>query len=113
MPPLLSPGLFAKQFTPRRTQMADNSDLIELTGEIVAGHVSNNSVAVNDLPDLIQKVHGALRAIGGEQSQPAVQQPKVPVVSIQSSVKSDYVVCLECGSKHTVLRRHLMTAHGL
>ena len=43
--------------------MADNESaddmLITLTADIVAAHVSNNSVAVNDLPNLIQNVHGA------------------------------------------------------
>ena len=44
--------------------MADpqNSEdtLLTLTADIVAAHVSNNSVAVNDLPNLIQNVHTAL-----------------------------------------------------
>ena len=39
--------------------MADATDtedtLLTLTADIVAAHVSNNSVAVNDLPTLIQK----------------------------------------------------------
>jgi len=34
--------------------------LLTLTADIVAAHVSNNSVAVNDLPNLIQNVHQAL-----------------------------------------------------
>ena len=40
----------------------DNLDetLLTLTADIVAAHVSNNRVAVNDLPNLIQNVHGAL-----------------------------------------------------
>ena len=52
----------------------DNDDtLITLTADIVAAHVSNNSVAVNDLPQLIANVHGALSAIGGAGSAPWVQ----------------------------------------
>jgi predicted transcriptional regulator len=34
--------------------------LIELTAEIVAAYVSNNSVAANDLPNVISQVHAAL-----------------------------------------------------
>ena len=34
--------------------------LVTLTADIVAAHVSNNSVAVSDLPILIQNVHVAL-----------------------------------------------------
>ena len=37
--------------------------LLTLTADIVAAHVSNNSVAVNDLPNLIQNVHQALAGI--------------------------------------------------
>ncbi|HSG35587.1 MAG TPA: MucR family transcriptional regulator, partial [Sphingomonadaceae bacterium] len=34
--------------------------LITLASDIVAAHVSNNSVAVEELPSLIEKVYGAL-----------------------------------------------------
>ena len=36
-----------------------------------------------------------------------------PAVSIRSSVKRDHVVCLEDGKKMKMLKRHLMTDHGL
>ena len=35
------------------------------------------------------------------------------MVSIRSSVTRDHVVCLEDGKKMTMLKRHLMTDHGL
>lgn len=37
----------------------------------------------------------------------------MPVVSVRSSVKSDYIVCMECGSKQKMLKRHLQTAHSM
>ncbi len=85
--------------------------LITLTADIVAAHVSNNSVAVNDLPQLIQNVHGALSGLGGKAPEPEVKlEPKVPV---RSSVKPDYLVCLEDGKKLKMLKRHLMTHYNL
>ena len=39
---------------------AAEDTLLTLTADIVAAHVSNNSVAVNDLPNLIQNVHRRL-----------------------------------------------------
>jgi len=42
--------------------------LLTLTADIVAAHVSNNSVAVNDLPQLIQNVHAALTGISSTTS---------------------------------------------
>jgi predicted transcriptional regulator len=85
--------------------------LITLTADIVAAHVSNNSVAVSDLPALISNVHGALSAIGGNSAAPAVRQE--PAVSIRSSIKPDYIICLEDGKKLKMLKRHLMTSFGM
>ena len=39
--------------------------LITLTADIVAAHVSNNSVAVSDVSNLISNVHAALSGISG------------------------------------------------
>ena len=85
--------------------------LITLTADIVAAHVSNNSVAVNDLPQLIQTVHGALSGLGAKAPAPEVKlEPKVP---IRSSIKPDYLVCLEDGKKLKMLKRHLMTHYSM
>ena len=85
--------------------------LVSLTADIVSAHVSNNSVAVNDLPTLIENVHNALAGLGKVEEAPAVKQE--PAVSIRSSIKPDFVVCLEDGLKMKMLKRHLMTDHGL
>ena len=85
--------------------------LLTLTADIVAAHVSNNSVAVNDLPNLIQNVHGALSGISGQAPAPEVKpEPKVP---IRSSIKPDYIVCLEDGKRLKMLKRHLMTHYQM
>ena len=94
--------------------MADNQaedTLLTLTADIVAAHVSNNSVAVNDLPQLIQNVHSALSGISRSGTAP---EPKPePKVSIRSSVKPDYIVCLEDGKKLKMLKRHLRSTYNL
>ncbi len=88
-----------------------NETLLALTADIVAAHVSNNSVAVNDLPVLIQNVHQALAGIS---SAAAAPEPRAdPAVSIRSSIKPDYIVCLEDGKKLKMLKRHLMTHYGM
>jgi predicted transcriptional regulator len=88
-----------------------NETLITLTADIVSAHVSNNSVAVNDLPQLIQNVHGALSALGGQTAEPEARPE--PAVSIRSSIKPDYIVCLEDGKKLKMLKRHLMTHYQM
>ena len=90
---------------------AQEDMLLTLTADIVAAHVSNNSVAVNDLPNLIQNVHAALSGISGRPSAP--EEKPQPKVSIRSSVKPDYIVCLEDGKKQKMLKRHLMTNHNM
>jgi predicted transcriptional regulator len=40
-----------------------NEMLITFTADIVAAHVSNNTVAVSDLPTLISNIHGALAGL--------------------------------------------------
>jgi predicted transcriptional regulator len=95
--------------------MSDNNEMnetfITLTADIVAAHVSNNSVAVNDLPTLISNVHTALASLGTPIVPVAVKQE--PAVSIRSSIKPDFIVCLEDGKKLKMLKRHLMTHYGM
>ena len=89
----------------------NDDTLITLTADIVAAHVSNNSVAVNDLPQLIANVHGALSTLGTGGAAPEVRaEPKVP---IRSSIKPDYIVCLEDGKRLKMLKRHLMTHYQM
>jgi len=86
-----------------------DDQLRNLTADIVAAHVSNNSVAVNDLPQLIANVHGALVGLSGP-----VEPPKQePAVNPRHSVKPDFIVCLEDGKKLKMLKRHLMTHYQM
>ena len=88
-----------------------NEMLITLTSDIVAAHVSNNSVAVGELGTLISNVHGALAGLG--QTAVVEEAAPVPAVSIRSSIKPDYIVCLEDGKKLKMLKRHLMTHYNM
>lgn len=81
--------------------------LISLTADIVAAHVGNNSVAAAGLPNLIASVHGAFAAIATAGQEAAPEPEPIPAVSIRSSVKDDYLVCLEDGKKLKMLRRYL------
>ncbi len=86
------------------------NELLEFTTEIVAAHASNNTVTMNDLPQLIQDVYKTLADVGTTPSEP--ERPK-PAVSIRKSVHDDYIVCLEDGKKLKMLKRHLKTAYDL
>ena len=93
--------------------MADQenrSELLELTSEIVAAHVSNNTLAVNDLPQLIKDVYFTLANVDENQGFPERLNPPV---SIKKSVTPDFIVCLEDGKKLKMLKRHLKTAFNM
>ena len=88
--------------------MAETSETVELTADIVSAYVSNNSVGATELPQLIQQVHEALtQASSGVQAEPAA--PLTPAVPIKKSVTPDYIISLEDGRKYKSLKRHLNT----
>jgi predicted transcriptional regulator len=89
----------------------NHEQLVSLTADIVSAHLANNTVAVGDVANLIQQVHGSLSGLGKDA--PEEPQAKSPMVSVRASVKPDYLVCMECGLKQTMLKRHLQTAHGM
>jgi predicted transcriptional regulator len=85
--------------------------LATLTADIVSAHAANNNVAATDLPGLIGSVYAALSGLGAPAAQP--EEKLVPAVPIRSSVKPDYIVCLESGRKLKMLKRHLMTHYDM
>ncbi len=92
------------------TQSGVSEMLITLTADIVTAHVANNNVDVDALPELISSVHGALAGLG--QKEPVETRPE-PAVTVRASVKKDRIVCLDCGKDMKMLKRHLMTDHGM
>lgn len=89
----------------------DRYTLISLTSDMVAAHVSHNPVQANQLPTLIEGIYQALADL---RSAPVVDEvPLKPAVPVRASVKSGHVVCLECGKKMSMLKRHLRVGHGL
>jgi predicted transcriptional regulator len=85
-------------------------DVLGLAAQIVSAHVSNNSVAPDALPSLIQDVYKTLANVGKETAQPEKPQPAVPV---SKSVTASHIICLEDGKKLKMLKRHLRTAYNL
>ena len=92
--------------------MSDKAEIIELTAEIVASYVENNTLTTGDLPGLIQSVHRALSSISNG-AEPVEVAPKEPAVPVRRSITPDYLVCLEDGRKFKSLKRHLRTKYNL
>jgi predicted transcriptional regulator len=87
-------------------------DVLALTAQIVSAHVTKNTVDVGDLPALIRDVFRTLSSLG-EAAPAPVPEPTKPVVPAARSVFASHIICMECGKKMTMLKRHLMTEHGL
>ena len=88
-------------------------DLLFMTSEIVVGYVSNNSVRMMELPQIIATVHASLVGL----TAPKVDEPKTgaptPAVSIKKSITDDYLISLEDGRKFKSLKRHLQIEYGM
>ena len=89
-----------------------DDEAINLTADIVAAHVSHNMVAIGDVRGLIENVYAALSALGHSAADTA-PVPREPAVPIRSSLTPDALICLVCGSRNKILKRHLMNAHGM
>jgi predicted transcriptional regulator len=89
-----------------------SADLLGLTAEIVAAHVSNNPVALADLPNLIQEIFRTLSSVGQPTAKAQPERPQ-PAVPIKKSITPEYLICLEDGKKLKMLKRHLQTSYNM
>lgn len=87
---------------------------IELTADIVAAYVSNNSVSVTEFVNLLTSVHAALSglAVGGSANLATAAVEKPTPAQIKKSITPDALISFEDGKPYKVLRRHL-TLRGL
>jgi predicted transcriptional regulator len=80
--------------------------------EVVAAYVSKNTVAANQIPELIHTVFNSLSQAEGQAPEVKAEAPR-PAVSIKRSVTPEYIVCLEDGKKLKMLKRHLRTTYNM
>jgi predicted transcriptional regulator len=85
--------------------------LITHATDIVVSYVANNSLGADEVSSLLRNVYGTLAGLGQEGAAPEARPD--PAVSVRASVKRDHIVCLEDGKKMKMLKRHLMTDHGM
>src|SRR6267378_3456319 len=95
----------------REIEVIVNTEKINprLTAMVVKSYVRQHKMRADQLSDLITSVHQAL----GQRGQPVTpEEVLTPAVSVRRSVHQDYVVCLDCGYRAKMLRRHISTRHG-
>ena len=80
------------------------------TSQIVAAYVRKNHITTDQIAGLINSVHSTLSGLGNE----VVEEPAhVPAVTVRRSIRPDYIICIDCGYKGKMLKRHLQSKHGL
>jgi predicted transcriptional regulator len=89
---------------------SEPTDILSLTAKIVAAHLGNNEVDVDELPLLIRQVFQSLQKLQSSPGLPAQQEPAVPV---NQSITPDYIVCLEDGHQLKMLKRYLRTTYNM
>jgi predicted transcriptional regulator len=94
------------------TEGPEQVTLAAMTAEIVSAYVAHNQIATPDLVTLVGAVAAELRNVGKRAAQPAETKSE-PAVSVRRSIGSAHLVCLVCGKKHKLLKRHLALEHGL
>lgn len=93
--------------------IAKSSDtLLSLTTQIVAAHLSKNAVPPGEVPVLIQRIYATLSGLGGEAGAAAIPL-REPAVPVRKSVTPDFIVCLEDGTRHKMMKRYLKTAFDM
>ena len=100
-----------RKMTESSSAEVKREDLLGYTSEIVSAHVSNNTVALSDLPGLIEQIYKTLAAIGGVDG--GASDRPTPAVPVKKSITPDFIVCLEDGKKLKMLKRHLKTAYNM
>ncbi len=91
---------------------ARHHEILSLTTDIVAAHLSNNQIPADDIPALITKIYRTLASVNSETGGVSSERPQ-PAVPIKRSVTPEYIICLEDGKKLKMLKRHLKTAYDM
>jgi len=91
-------------------EAAGKETILTLAVQIVSAHVQHNKMQSEELPAFIQQIYKTLQSVGTE---PAMQDKPAPAVAVKKSVFDDHVICLDCGKQLKMLKRHLMTDHGM
>lgn len=89
-----------------------NEENLQLTTEIVAAFVSNNSIDGEKIPDLLRNVHATIISLAdAEKGEP--ETPQKPAVPVKKSITPDYLICLEDGKQLKMLKRYLRTQYDM
>ncbi|WP_082476482.1 MucR family transcriptional regulator [Methylobacterium sp. Leaf99] len=90
------------------------ADFLELSADIVAAYVSNNSLPPTDIGMLLAGVYAAIKGLakGGSAAPEEDNIAKATPAQIKKSITPDGLISFEDGKSYKTMRRHL-TLRGL
>jgi predicted transcriptional regulator len=100
--------------------MAEETNLVEMTIEVVASYVSHNNLRPDDVPSFIAQTHAAIAALT-QSAEPATAEVEEaasspehqPAVTVRKSLASrDHILSLIDGKPYKTLKRHI-ARHGM
>lgn len=90
-------------------------NLLAATAQIVSAYLVNRPAETINLTALTADVFATLRTLAASEA-PALAAPatsRKPVVSVEESIKADYLICLEDGKRVKMLKRYLKSAYNM
>lgn len=77
-----------------------------MTADIAAAHLSNNTVAVGDVPTLIRNIHSSLKDLDTSTLPSTLEF--IPAVSMRKSIANpEFIISMIDGKKYKMLTRHI------
>jgi predicted transcriptional regulator len=89
----------------------DRQAIVITMSEIIESYVRSNIVAAHLVPGLMRDIHGVLLDVAALEPVCQAGEPTVPETVGQPD--TDHVVCLDCGRRMKMLKRHVLVAHGM
>ena len=88
------------------------AELLKLTADFAGSYIDGKPLSIEEVQDIFDEMHKFLKA-RNDNIYVLKTGPLVPAVSVEDSVKDDYIVCLEDGKKLQMLKRHLKTVYNM
>ena len=98
--------------------MADETNLVEMTIEVVASYVAHNNLRPDDVPGFIAQTHAAIAALtkteepAAAPEQEAAPQHEPAVTARKSLASREHILSMIDGKPYKTLKRHI-SRHGM
>ena len=98
--------------------MAEETNLVEMTIEVVASYVSHNNLRPDDVPGFIAQTHAAIAALTKTEEPDAAPEQEAtpqhePAVTARKSLASrEHILSMIDGKPYKTLKRHI-SRHGM